>query len=558
MSDLLAAGEYGFYTNAWKLVPIVILSPLWLRLMTWADKDGPKAHLPRENVNMMNYGFYVVAALAYFLIPNFWAGAGGFFVLMLGNMGAYLGWRNSTVGIADLGDELKAGISGMFGKKKDTEVKAAEGDIVLNDKSGKPYPPPPNDAPERPFFDATQQLLANPIRVGATKIELRPMGESSLQRYTIDGVTFDGKSFPRETAGFVIDLVKILAGMDLEDHRKPQTGKIKVTSELGKHELEVYTAGSTQGQGLRVTVDHKKQYEHRLDTLGMLKEQFDMLTESMATPGGVVLLTAPQGHGLTSLAYAMLRKHDAYLSQIQTIEREPAIDLESVKQNKLNPDTPAEESRQIEWVGSQEPDIIYIDRVEAQQTAKEICRLGKEGKRIYVGMRHANTADAIAAWRKLVDDDTIALPALQMAVSTRLVRRLCDACKIGYAPDPEALRKMNMAADKVQQLFQARTQPIRDPKGNPIICTFCHGMGFKGRTGIFELFKIDDDIRALLQGGANATQLKSAFRKQKQRYMQEAALARVELGDTSIDEVIRVMKAAPAPPSKSSSQKAQA
>ena len=115
------------------------------------------------------------------------------------------------------------------------------------------------------------------------------------------------------------------------------------------------------------------------------------------------------------------------------------------------------------------------------------------------------------------------------------------ACKVGYTADPETLRRLNMSPDKVGKLFQARTQPLRDQKGNPLVCEFCQDMRFVGRVGVYETFIVDDEVRNVIVGGGTINQLKALFRKQRQKYLQEAALARVEAGDTSVQEVLRVL-----------------
>ena len=239
----------------------------------------------------------------------------------------------------------------------------------------------------------------------------------------------------------------------------------------------------------------------------------------------------------------MLKQHDAFLSNIQTLERDPPIELEGITQNKLaaNAGT-GEETKQISWMISQQPDVMLIDRIDDPRTAIDLAKYSQDGHRVYVAMRAANTFDALAQWRKLIGDDKLAIDSLKLVVAERLVRTLCEACKVPYTPEPEALKKMNMSPERVTRLFQPRKEPMRDQKGNEIICQFCQGLAYKGRTGVFELFKIDDEVRAAVQAGGTVNQFKGLFRKQKQRYLQEAALARVEKGDTSVEEVLRVLR----------------
>ena len=130
------------------------------------------------------------------------------------------------------------------------------------------------------------------------------------------------------------------------------------------------------------------------------------------------------------------------------------------------------------------------------------------------------------------------------------MRKLCLACKLEFQPDPETLRKYNMNPNKVTKLFRARTSPLVDPKGRPIPCEFCHDLRFKGRFGVFEIVNVDDAMRQAIAAGATPEQLKTAFRKQRGRYLQEMALSYVEAGDTSVEEVVRVLRG-PETPAKS-------
>ncbi len=540
-SSLLAAAELTNYIDGLKLLPIVVLATVWFRLMTWVDKDAHDARLPRPMVNMINLGGMLLGIAMIPILPNYYAALGVFIFCMLAEAAYYLLWRNQTVGLADLKVQFNAWIK-SFRSKKAKEVTASEGGVVLYDNRGKALPPPVDDDPARPAFDALQGVFQGPVRLGAQRIELRPNDGGAVLRYTVDGVTFEGKTFSRESAAAGIELAKQLAGLDPADRRKPQTGKMKVAQDKGKREVEVYTAGSTAGELMRLSLDFKKQFEFRIETLGFLPDQLEAMLNTIADKSGVVLLTAPESQGLTNLCYGVLKRHDAFLSNIQTLERDAVSDLEGITQNKIAANAPAaEESKQVSWMISQEPDIILVDRIDDPRSAIDLARYAVD-RRAYVAMRAPTTFDALTQWRKLVGDDNLAASSLKLIVAERLVRVLCPACKIAYAPDPEALRKMNMKADHVDKLFQARKEPMRDQKGNEIICPFCHGLAYQGRTGVFEMFRVDDDVRKAVIEGGTVNQLKALFRKQKQRYLQESALARVELGDTSVEEVLRVLR----------------
>jgi type II secretory ATPase GspE/PulE/Tfp pilus assembly ATPase PilB-like protein len=165
---------------------------------------------------------------------------------------------------------------------------------------------------------------------------------------------------------------------------------------------------------------------------------------------------------------------------------------------------------------------------------------------VYVCLHANNTFDALRQWRRLVGDDVLAMKNLRMVVAGRLVRRLCAACKTGYTPDPTQLRKLNMNPEAVGKLYLARKEPMRDAKGHPVPCNFCYDLAFKGRVGIYEIFIIDAEVRKIVEEGGSDNQLKQSFRKQRSLLLQEAALAYVQAGETSVEEVLRVLKDAQA------------
>jgi type II secretory ATPase GspE/PulE/Tfp pilus assembly ATPase PilB-like protein len=334
----------------------------------------------------------------------------------------------------------------------------------------------------------------------------------------------------------------MVGGLDVNERRKPQSGMIKTQLDNARHELTVRTAGSKTGEALALMRDIRKRHDFKLDTLGLDAHQLELIRQVVKEPSGIVLVAAPPGHGLRSTVYAVLRAHDAFLTHILTVERAPDGEVEGITQVVIpHSASGPEELEKVKWVASQEPDVMAVPVLADSGSAQVVARFATV-KRVYVGLRAGSAFDALTAWRRLVGDDAAALNNLKMVISGRLVRKLCDACKIGYAPDAGQLRKMNIDPTRVSKLFQARTSPMRDTKGNPVPCTFCQDMAYNGREGAFEVLVVDDEVRQLLISGASLNQLKTTFRKQKGRYIQEKALALVEEGRTSVQEVLRVMK----------------
>lgn len=536
----LAQVPAGEYISVWKALPVLVLLLIWARLLTWADKDALYAHLPRQALNAGLFGGLVLGTLLFLFVPNFWIALAVFVFFLAVDVGVYLGLRAKVVGLGDLKQQFNDWLR-SFGKEKVVEAKP--GQVQLVNRMGQIMPVPDAEDPTRAGYDAVQLMLTDPLQKNAERIDCAPDKDIAVVRYYVDGVGYTSGSMPKPDAAAGIGYLKAAAGLDFNERRKPQFGMLKATIDGQRKELSVQTAGSSAGEVVRLLADVKKQHTETIDRIGLTDEQLTAVRAMVSEPGGLVLISAPKDQGLTTMFYAILRAHDAFLTHIQTIELEPDQDLEGITQNKLgaNP-TPQEEAKQTDWIVSQEPDIIGSVSVQSPEAARVLAQTAAE-KRIYVGLRAANTFDALVQWRKLVGNDELAMKSLRMILNGRVLRKLCAACKVAFTPDPAMLRKLNLDAS-INQLYQARTEPLRDQKGNPIRCEFCKDLRFKGRTGFFEMLQIDDRIREVVLSGGSQEQLKAAFRKQRGEYLQESALRLVEAGDTSIQEVLRVIKPA--------------
>ena len=534
----LAQVPAGEYISVWKALPVLVLLLIWARLLTWADKDAQYAHLPRLALNAGLFGGLVLGTILFLFVPNFWIALAVFLFFFAVDIGVYLGLRAKVVGLGDLKQQFNDWIRG-FGKEKVVEAKP--GQVQVTNRMGQVMPVPDAEDPTRAGYDAVQLMLTDPLQKNAERIDCAPDKDIAVVRYYVDGVGYTSGSLPKPDAAAGIGYLKAAAGLDFNERRKPQFGMLKITIDGQRKELTVQTAGSSAGEVVRLLADVKKQHTETIDQIGLTDEQLAAVRDMVGEPGGLVLISAPKDQGLTTMFYAILRAHDAFLTHIQTIEREPDQDLEGITQNKLgaNP-TPQDEAKQTDWIISQEPDIIGSVSVQSPESARALAQTAAE-KRIYISLRAANTFDALVQWRKLVGNDELAMKSLRMVLNGRVLRKLCAACKVAFTPDPAMLRKLNLDAS-INQLYQARTEPLRDQKGNPVRCEFCKDLRFTGRTGFFEMLQIDDRIREVVLSGGSQEQLKAAFRKQRGEYLQESALRLVETGDTSIQEVLRVIK----------------
>ncbi|HEX8912418.1 MAG TPA: ATPase, T2SS/T4P/T4SS family, partial [Humisphaera sp.] len=539
----------GGYISIWKSILLIGLLLAWCWGLAWADKDAKAAHMPRVMLNSINTGGMVFAYLLIFFVP---LGAGTFYILFLvaliilaAEVFVYLKMRDKAVGLTDLKEQYENWRKGL----RKARPEDMPGPIALTGKNGA-VPVPTGEMPERPAYEAVQVALTDPLRKGADQIDLSPVPDGVGIKYLVDLVSYQAP-MPLDTllGPAAITYLKQIAGVDPNEKRKPQTGSIKLEIDGKKREAKVQTAGTTAGEFVRLLLDPKARHARKLAELGFTPGQMDVVKEQLKAPGGVCLLATPKGQGLTQLYFGMMRGHDAFMQHIQAVEHDPQDDIEGVTVTKMPPTaTPDEVAKKIDWALSQQPVIMYVDKLESPQGAAALIRFSQEGHRAYVGMRAGSIAEAIEQWRRVAGTDPVAVDQLRMVIVGRVIRRLCQACKEPYTPDQNTLKKLNMDPAKVTQLFKARETPVRDQKGNVIPCTFCGDMRFKGRTGVFELVVLTDELKQAVKqdlaaaGGRLGSTFRTAFRKAKGRYLQEEALAMVERGETSVQEVLRVLK----------------
>ena len=547
LSVLMQTVPVGDYFSVVKIITLLVISVIWWRLLTWLDKDTVVARLPREWINLGMVGGYILAFVLFIFIPGFGLAFTVFILLLLAEIGTYTLLRNQSVGLQDLVGEIKgfnfAKLWGGSGKAKKEDYDEVPGMVTLTTRDGRHISQPAFNAPERQAYDVVQLMLTEPLRRGMERLELVPVDGSMMVQYWVDGVVYSGPQFNKAGIAVAITLLKRIANLDINEKRKPQVGSIGTLTEGKKHEVQVHVAGSTSGESLRLVVDPKRRHELKIEQVGFSPDQMSLVQAVIGVPDGVVLVAVPKGQGLTSLLYAIIRQHDAFLTHIHTIEREPEYDLEGVTQNKLSrAATAADELASVQWVVSQEPDAVLVPEIQNPMSVRDLIGYAVAGKRVYLGLRSPSAIEAINDWRKLVGDDDMAMRSLRMVIAGRVVRKLCPACKQPYQPDPDTLRKLNLDHGKAQQFFQARTQAVRDNKGNAVPCTFCADMHYKGRTGVFEVMEINDDIRQAVITNASVNQLRALFRKMRGRFVQEQAMDLVEQGITSIQEVLRSMR----------------
>ena len=535
-----------------KAVIMLLFTLPWLRLATWVHQDALLARATRKKWNALTVASGAVGLLLWLVMPFYIVGLLFYLVLAAGGLLAYVAYRNDRVP-PEKKVLTRDHLAGLFAGKKGAKKKALDMELLtkvtIYDNYEKiVFPPDLATAEEKDIrtYNHVQEFLYDVAWRRASEVALVPAGQKSRVLYVIDGVAHEQPAIPPAQAEETIQFVKEIAGMEVDEVRRPQKGKLSIDAQAidARADMEVSATGTTGGQRLVFRVIQEV-VRMNLGELGMPDDILGQVSSIAQTKNGLFICAGRRGSGVTSTLYSMLRQRDAFVNHISTLESKPPIDLENVTQNTYGEN--ANLAKTLSVAIQRGLDVLMIDQIPDGETARMLADLAAK-KPVLVGMQASDTFSALAKWVQLVGNANTAVQILRGVVCQMLVRQLCPKCKVAYKPDTAKLAKMNLASGAIDNFYRPPSETADDgaaagtPGKQPDICPECQGSGYKGRVAVFELLKLTPETRQLIIDGATVAQIRAAARKNKMLYLQEMAMQRVIDGTTGVQEVIRVMQ----------------
>ncbi len=540
-SGVLAMLGAGLTLVSWyKPVVVVLTLTVWAWVVsTIYDKDTARWYLPREMWNWAHFLAGVVGVVVVVALPmTFWVTWPVMVGVLAADLIGYAVYHNTSSKVPANGKwtiNIKEMQARMESRKKQKSTKGITLTIKGPDGAMKA---PEKEAPEFEIRVWVEELLEGLVEARGTQMDIQPIGENRYGiSFMVDGVRKAAEKAHSNKAVAIIDYLKQAAGLDTEDRRRRLVGEI----EFGQHgsplhDARVTSAGSSKGMLLSVLLDPVGQVARSLEELGMHENQLKVMIGLVGEAKGAVLLAGLAHGGRTQTLYAIMKKHDAYTSNVQTIETDLQGVIEGVRQNRWESGGEAEYSTTVRSILRRDPDVVGIADMLDEATAKEVSRADHDRTRTYLGIKIGGALQAIQLYARAVGDQKLAAESLHGVVSQKLVRKLCSNCRTPFKPTPEQLKKLGLPKD-TKQLFRKSGQVL--VKEKPQTCQVCQGAGFFGQLGVFEVHEIDEKQRKLIAQN-DLTGLRATFRQKKQQSFQHAALQHVVLGNTSVEEVVRV------------------
>jgi len=385
---------------------------------------------------------------------------------------------------------------------------------------------------EAPIIQLVNMLIVQGVKDRASDIHIEPSEKGLLVRFRIDGMLHDIRTLPNTIKSAVISRIKILAKMDIAERRLPQDGRFQVKFGTREVDLRVSTIPTVLGEKVVLRLLDKSKGLIKLEQLGFTPEQVEEFKSIIYKPYGIILLTGPTGSGKTTTLYAALNEVNSKDKNIVTVEDPVEYKLNRINQIQVKPKINLTFANTLRSILRQDPDIIMVGEIRDTDTAQIAVQAALTG---HLVLSTLHTNDAASAVTRLIDMDveTFLISSSVIAViAQRLVRVICEKCKEEYIPGKDVLSGLNMNANSNSD------SKVKLYRGTG--CSFCKNTGYYGRTSIYELIVLDEDIRALIISKASSNIIKDAAIKKGMKTLKDSGLEKALQGITTIEEVLRV------------------
>jgi type IV pilus assembly protein PilB len=406
-------------------------------------------------------------------------------------------------------------------------------DFTAGEATGNSDDASESSADDAPIVRLVDMLIVDAVAQRASDIHVETQREGVRVRFRVDGVLRDVTSAPRSASSAVTSRLKILAGLDIAERRRPQDGRAKIVAGGRKVDCRVSTLPSLYGEKIVLRLLPQGTELPGTETLGMEPDQLALLMHAVQEPQGLVLITGPTGAGKTSTLYAALNEVSTPEKNVVTLEDPVEVTLPGITQVNIQTKAGMTFAAGLRAVLRQDPDVVLVGEIRDLETAEHALAAAMTGHMV---LSTLHTTSAVAAVTRLVDMGTPAFllaPSLSLVVAQRLVRKPCLSCAEPTIPSEDVRIALGVSLEEVTA-------------GTPVMgrgCDQCGHSGYRGRTGIYEVLPVTPELRDALRGGGDEQQVEAAARASGVRSLRMSGMLKAFRGETTYEEVLRVTAA---------------
>ena len=373
-------------------------------------------------------------------------------------------------------------------------------------------------------------LIEGAIHGNATDIHLEPLSHGELRvRYRIDGMLHDVMKIPKHAHPMVISRIKVLADMDITERRQAQDGHITMRVGNMDYYMRIGTLPTKLGERLVIRVLNERRVLTGLQQLGFETEDLKLCEEFIATPYGMILVTGPVGSGKTTTLYSALNEVNILTKNIITIEDPVEYQLPGINQVEVDDKVGLTFAAGLRAILRQDPNTLMVGEIRDPETASVAARAALTGQQLFSTLHTQDAPGAVNTLSYLGVQPFWIASSLIGVIAQRLLRQICPHCKERYTPDARLLRLLGLHQKSEIEYYRG--------KG----CDRCFHSGYAGRTGIFEVMKVDESLRELIVQKASIAQIKERAIEQGMNTLKASGIRKIQRGETTVEETLRVI-----------------
>jgi general secretion pathway protein E len=381
---------------------------------------------------------------------------------------------------------------------------------------------------EAPVVRLVNLLVENAIGAEASDIHIEPFEDTLRIRYRVDGILYEQEAPPRRLQAAVTSRIKIMAEMNIAERRLPQDGRIRVTLHGQRVDIRVSTMPTVHGESIVMRLLQRSSVFHPLEKLGFPTDTLRRFESLIKRPHGILLVTGPTGSGKTTTLYAALDKINGPGVKIITVEDPVEYQLKGVNQIAVKPKIGLTFANGLRHIVRQDPDVILVGEIRDLETAEIAIQASLTGHLVFSTLHTNDAPGAITRLQDMGVEGYLVASVLEGVLAQRLVRRICPACRVPDTPSKADLDALGVDAAADAVLFRG--------KG----CEDCRGTGYRGRSGIYELFVIDEDARSLILKRASTRDIRHHAMARGMVTLRMDGWKRACEGVTTVEEILRV------------------
>ena len=380
-----------------------------------------------------------------------------------------------------------------------------------------------------PVRKLLNMVLLLAIKDKASDIHFEPFEEEYKMRYRVDGILYELVPPPRHLAPAIASRIKVMANLDIAERRLPQDGKIQLALGGNSVDIRVSTLPTMFGESVVLRILDRSVVQLDLRKLGMPEDTLAQWMEVIRKPNGIILVTGPTSSGKTTTLYATLNELNKIEDKIITTEEPVEYEVEGLIQVPINPEIGVTFASCLRSILRQDPDKILVGETRDLETAEISIQASLTGHIVFTTLHTNDAPSAVTRLRDMGLPTFLITATVEAVLAQRLVRKICNFCRTEFTPSQEVIMELGLTAE------QAAAQKWFYGKG----CDKCNNTGYKGRMGIYELALMNDNLREMVVAEVSLDEFRNACRKYGMRTLRESGLQAINLGQTTIEEVVR-------------------